>query len=253
MRSPTDCPQLRTITLDVEYSTSQRRVIVAALPFGTRHARSCRRRRSDDWRGCRCRPRGGRLCGRLGTRWTRGRAVDGHARVLAGTARYRFASARRHRGAQGNAWTQGRRSGVDHHGARYRRRPHRRARRRRRRLPGEALRSRRVIGARARAATSRCGSGPAADRTRCIDVESCDARSSAARQSVDVSAREFALLLALAERAGSVVSRAQLEEKLYGWNEAVGSNAIEVHVHNLRRKLGESIIRNVRGLGYTLD
>lgn len=70
---------------------------------------------------------------------------------------------------------------------------------------------------------------------------------------VDVSAREFALLLALAERAGSVVSRSQLEEKLYGWNEAVGSNAIEVHVHNLRRKLGESIIRNVRGLGYTLD
>ena len=72
-------------------------------------------------------------------------------------------------------------------------------------------------------------------------------------ESVDVSAREFALLLALAERAGSVVSRSQLEEKLYGWNEAVGSNAIEVHVHNLRRKLGESIIRNVRGLGYTLD
>ncbi len=71
--------------------------------------------------------------------------------------------------------------------------------------------------------------------------------------SVDVSAREFALLLALAERAGSVVSRSQLEEKLYGWNEAVGSNAVEVHVHNLRRKLGESIIRNVRGLGYTLD
>ena len=72
-------------------------------------------------------------------------------------------------------------------------------------------------------------------------------------KSVDVSAREFALLLALAERAGSVVSRSQLEEKLYGWNEAVGSNAIEVHVHNLRRKLGESVIRNVRGLGYTLD
>ncbi len=70
---------------------------------------------------------------------------------------------------------------------------------------------------------------------------------------VDVSAREFALLLALSERAGSVVSRSQLEEKLYGWNEAVGSNAIEVHIHNLRRKLGESIIRNVRGLGYTLD
>lgn len=72
-------------------------------------------------------------------------------------------------------------------------------------------------------------------------------------RAVELSAREFALLLALAERAGSVVSRAQLEEKLYGWNEAVGSNAVEVHVHNLRRKLGESTIRNVRGLGYTLE
>ena len=72
-------------------------------------------------------------------------------------------------------------------------------------------------------------------------------------RAIEVSAREFALLLALAERAGSVVSRPQLEERIYGWNEAVGSNAIEVHVHNLRRKLGESVIRNVRGLGYTLD
>ena len=72
-------------------------------------------------------------------------------------------------------------------------------------------------------------------------------------RAVDVSAREFALLLALAERGGTVLSRAQLEEKVYGWNEAIGSNAIEVHVHNLRRKLGESTIRNVRGLGYKLD
>ncbi len=70
---------------------------------------------------------------------------------------------------------------------------------------------------------------------------------------IELSAREFALLLALAERAGSVVSRAQLEEKLYGWNEPVGSNAIEVHIHNLRKKLGEALIRNVRGLGYKLD
>jgi DNA-binding response OmpR family regulator len=72
-------------------------------------------------------------------------------------------------------------------------------------------------------------------------------------RAIDVSAREFALLLALAERTGGVVSRAQLEEKIYGWNETVGSNAIEVHIHNLRRKLGESTIRNVRGLGYKLD
>jgi DNA-binding response OmpR family regulator len=69
---------------------------------------------------------------------------------------------------------------------------------------------------------------------------------------VEVSGREFALLAALAERAGAVVSRAQLEERLYGWNEAIGSNAVEVHIHNLRRKLGEDAIRTVRGLGYRL-
>ncbi|MEP6609193.1 MAG: response regulator [Burkholderiaceae bacterium] len=73
-----------------------------------------------------------------------------------------------------------------------------------------------------------------------------------AGRAVELSAREFGLLLALAERAGSVVSRSQLEEQLYGWNETVASNAIEVHVHNLRRKLGDSLIRNVRGVGYRL-
>lgn len=69
---------------------------------------------------------------------------------------------------------------------------------------------------------------------------------------LDVSGREFALLTALAERAGAVVSRTQLEEKLYGWNETIGSNAVEVHIHNLRRKLGDDAIRTVRGLGYRL-
>jgi DNA-binding response OmpR family regulator len=69
---------------------------------------------------------------------------------------------------------------------------------------------------------------------------------------VEVSGREYALLAALAERAGAVVSRAQLEEKLYGWNESIGSNAVEVHIHNLRRKLGDDAIRTVRGLGYRL-
>ena len=69
---------------------------------------------------------------------------------------------------------------------------------------------------------------------------------------VEVSGREFALLTALADRPGSVVSRAQLEEKLYGWNESIGSNAVEVHIHNLRRKLGDEAIHTVRGLGYRL-
>ena len=71
-------------------------------------------------------------------------------------------------------------------------------------------------------------------------------------ESMALSAREYALLAALAERPGLVLSRAQLEERLYGWNEAVGSNAVEVHIHNVRKKLGEGVIRNVRGMGYTL-
>jgi len=71
-------------------------------------------------------------------------------------------------------------------------------------------------------------------------------------QPLQLSAREFALLQALLERPEAVLSRAQLEERLYGWNEPVGSNAVEVHIHNLRRKLGERAVRNVRGVGYTL-
>jgi two-component system response regulator QseB len=69
---------------------------------------------------------------------------------------------------------------------------------------------------------------------------------------VPLSGREFALLHALLARPGVVLSRAQLEERLYGWNEEVGSNAVEVHIHNLRRKLGADAIRNVRGVGYTI-
>ncbi len=65
-----------------------------------------------------------------------------------------------------------------------------------------------------------------------------------------LSAREYALLRALLEKPGSVLSRAQLEERLYGWEEEVESNAVEVHIHNLRRKLGAGVIRNVRGVGY---
>jgi two-component system response regulator QseB len=67
---------------------------------------------------------------------------------------------------------------------------------------------------------------------------------------VALSAREFAVLEALMRRPGAVLSRAQLEESVYGWGEEVGSNAIEVHLHHLRRKLGAATIRNVRGVGY---
>jgi len=69
---------------------------------------------------------------------------------------------------------------------------------------------------------------------------------------VALSAREYALLEALADRPGAFLTRAQLEERLYGWDEEIASNAVEVHIHALRRKLDPSIIRNVRGMGYSL-
>jgi two-component system response regulator QseB len=67
---------------------------------------------------------------------------------------------------------------------------------------------------------------------------------------VRLSAREFALLCALLAQPGRPLSRAQLEERIYGWDEEVESNAVEVHIHSLRRKLGADWIRNLRGVGY---
>jgi two-component system response regulator QseB len=67
---------------------------------------------------------------------------------------------------------------------------------------------------------------------------------------IELSAREFALLEALMQRPGAVLSRQKLEESVYGWGEEVSSNAVEVHLHNLRKKLGSNVIRNVRGVGY---
>ena len=69
---------------------------------------------------------------------------------------------------------------------------------------------------------------------------------------VDLSPREFAVLAALLERPGTALSKAQLEERLYGWGDEVESNAIEVHVHNLRKKLGADAIRTIRGVGYVI-
>ncbi|CAN5677695.1 response regulator [soil metagenome] len=69
---------------------------------------------------------------------------------------------------------------------------------------------------------------------------------------VTLTAREFAVLHALMRRSGAVLSRAQLEEALYGWGEEVESNAIEVHVYNLRKKLGSGLITTVRNQGYAL-
>ena len=67
---------------------------------------------------------------------------------------------------------------------------------------------------------------------------------------VHVSAHEYAVLEALLQRPGAVLSRARLEDRLYGWDEQIGSNAIEVYIHGLRRKLGSDAIRTLRGVGY---
>ena len=67
---------------------------------------------------------------------------------------------------------------------------------------------------------------------------------------VSLSRREFAVLHTLLQRPGVPLSRARIEDRLYGWDEEVESNAVEVHIHSLRRKLGGQWIRNVRGVGY---
>ena len=69
-------------------------------------------------------------------------------------------------------------------------------------------------------------------------------------QAVVLSAREWAVLEPLLARPGLVLSRTQLEEKLYGWKDEISSNAVEVYIHGLRRKLGAELIQNVRGVGY---
>jgi two-component system OmpR family response regulator/two-component system response regulator QseB len=71
-----------------------------------------------------------------------------------------------------------------------------------------------------------------------------------AGQPVELSAREFSVLLVLMDARPRVLSRGQIEAKLYNWDSQLESNAIEVHVHRLRRKLGEGVVRTVRGVGY---
>lgn len=69
---------------------------------------------------------------------------------------------------------------------------------------------------------------------------------------VALTAREWAVLEPLISRPGMIFSRAQLEEKLYSWKDSVSSNAVEVYIHGLRKKLGPDLIQNVRGVGYVI-
>lgn len=72
-------------------------------------------------------------------------------------------------------------------------------------------------------------------------------------RSAALSGREFTLLQALLVRPGAILSRQELEERIYGWNEEVESNTVEVLIHGIRRKLGPAVIRNVRGVGWRVD
>ncbi len=72
-------------------------------------------------------------------------------------------------------------------------------------------------------------------------------------EAVQLSNREFALLQALMVRPGAILSRSELEERIYGWGEEVESNAVEFLIHVLRKKLGNEIIRNVRGVGWMVS
>lgn len=74
-----------------------------------------------------------------------------------------------------------------------------------------------------------------------------------ANKQINLSRREFALLQKLLENVGQVVSREQLTQCLYGWGDDVDSNTLEVHVHNLRKKLGVNFIRTIRGVGYMAE
>jgi two-component system response regulator QseB len=110
------------------------------------------------------------------------------------------------------------------------------------------------LSARVRAvARRRAGRAESVLRLGELEIDTATKRVQWKGAEVALSAREYALLEALGGRPGAYLTRAQLEERLYGWDEEIASNAVEVHIHGLRRKLDPTLIKNVRGLGYTLE
>ncbi|MDX6751640.1 winged helix-turn-helix domain-containing protein [Geminicoccaceae bacterium 1502E] len=109
------------------------------------------------------------------------------------------------------------------------------------------------VAARLRALVRRAA-GQASAMLSWQDIRLDPARQAVSRggEPVRLSRREFSILHALMERPGAILSRSRLEERLYGWQEDVESNAVEVHIHHLRNKLGSRVIETVRGIGYRL-
>lgn len=110
------------------------------------------------------------------------------------------------------------------------------------------------LNARIRALLRRKG-GRSAPVIRHGDIELDPAAHSVTKdgKSIEVPPREFAILQSLLENAGRVMSRTRLEESLYSWKDEIDSNAVEVHIHHLRKKLGAELIRTIRGVGYIVD
>ncbi len=109
------------------------------------------------------------------------------------------------------------------------------------------------VAARLRALTRRsAGNASAVLRWKSFQLDPASMSVSDAGRPLRLSRREFSILRALMDRPGQILSKTQLEERLYGWQEDVESNTIEVHIHNLRGKLGPGRIETVRGVGYRL-
>jgi DNA-binding response OmpR family regulator len=106
--------------------------------------------------------------------------------------------------------------------------------------------------ARLRALIRRSGRGGGMLSVGALSVDLDSRAVTLSGEAVNVSKREFEVLRVLMEGAGRVLTRSQLEQSLYGWNRSVDSNAVEVHIHNLRSKIGANILKTVRGVGYTI-
>ena len=98
----------------------------------------------------------------------------------------------------------------------------------------------------------RAGRADAVIRIGDVTFDPASRRVTSGGRELTLSARELALLEVLLHRPGAILSRAQLEERIYGWGEEIGSNAVEVYIHALRRKLGSDFIKTVRGVGYVV-
>ncbi len=110
------------------------------------------------------------------------------------------------------------------------------------------------LGARLRAASRRAaGRAQTLISHGTLTVNPAARKVTQAGSEVQLTAREFALLLQLLENRGRVQSRTQLQDALYSWSNDIDSNAVEVHVHHLRRKLGRELIRTVHSQGYMID